>query len=115
MKTIQCDQGANTCIVPVKAPGFALVFLTDSPAVEGEFPMTFATTARTKAINTATVDPEVLATSNGHSGKIRARLGSTSYGSRGEATGLRTIVPGAFILLSVVSGGVFLIMIGSYI
>lgn len=90
VKTIQCDQSANTCIVPVKAPGFALVFLTDSPVLQDEHPMTFATTARTNTINTATIDPKVLATSNGQSGKQRVILGSTSHGSSGAAMGLRT-------------------------
>lgn len=79
--TIACDQGSNACLVPVKAPGFALVFLTDSPSLRTDAnggPVTFATTAQTRTVNTVTVDPEVLATSNGGSGKERSLLGSTS-------------------------------------
>ena len=84
VKTISCDTTANTCVVPVPAPGFALVFMdTSEPAVTfGTATQTFATTAHTKAHNTATADPSVLATSNGHSAQNRAgELGSTSPGS----------------------------------
>jgi len=100
--TIQCDQGANACVVPVKAPGFALVFLTDSPVLQDEAPASFATTAWTRTVNTATVDPLLLATSNGMSGKERSKYGSTSKGSVNGAMGLR-IVPRTFVLLSVTS------------
>ncbi|KAJ7486841.1 hypothetical protein FB451DRAFT_1127091 [Mycena latifolia] len=67
VKTVACDTGAQTCTVDVPAPGFALVFLTDAAFTEngGAPSVTFATTARTKTHNTATVDPVVLATSNG--------------------------------------------------
>ena len=113
VKTVQCDQTANVCIVPVKAPGFALVFLTDSPVLEDEAPKTFGTSARTRTVNTVTIDPQLLATSNGHSGKDRAKMGSTSAGSNG-AIGLGALVPGV-LLFSILSGGVFVIMAGSYL
>jgi len=79
--TIPC--GANGCTIPVPAPGFALVFLdnTAEPLKIGQATQTFATTAHTKAHNTATYDPSVLATSNGHSGMDRDGFGSTSSGS----------------------------------
>ncbi|KAJ8520351.1 hypothetical protein ONZ45_g2843 [Pleurotus djamor] len=77
---VPCDQNANTCQVRVPAPGFALVFINSDPTVE-DSDITFETTAFTKLINTATVDPEVLATSNGMSGKERQKMGSTSFGS----------------------------------
>ncbi|KAK0190675.1 glycoside hydrolase family 79 protein [Armillaria mellea] len=90
IKTVTCDQNANTCPITVPAPGFALVFLNDEAFTEtdGASPMTFATTAVTKTLNTATVDQGVLSTSNGHSG-MRDVLGSTSKGSQNGVTGLR--------------------------
>ncbi|KAJ7200294.1 hypothetical protein GGX14DRAFT_466601 [Mycena pura] len=68
VQTVACDAGAQTCTVTVPAPGFALVFLTDDAQTEtaGLPSVTFGTTARTKTRNTATVDPSVLATSNGN-------------------------------------------------
>ena len=86
---VPCDVNTNTCTVTVPAPGFALVFLndkayTDSTPSGGT--VTFATTAYTRTINTATVDLEVLETSNGHSGKDRANLRSTSKGSSSGTT-----------------------------
>ena len=42
---------------------------------------TFSTTKLIRTHNTATVDPAVLATSNGHSGMNGNKLGSTSFGS----------------------------------
>ncbi|KAF9649324.1 glycoside hydrolase family 79 protein [Thelephora ganbajun] len=88
--TVTCNND-NTCIVRVPAPGFALVFITDDPTnLGGGDPIqTYTTTAYPKIFNTATVDPSQLATSNGHSGKDRVNLGSTSYGSRSGAIGLR--------------------------
>ena len=72
-------------MVTVPAPGFALVFLSQNDAVlslgEESETKTFATTAYTNVKNTVTVDPTVVATSNGHSGKDRAlNRGSTSFG-----------------------------------
>lgn len=91
----------------MKAPAFALVFLTDPTAIQDspENPaLTFETTAFTKTINTATVDPSVLATSNGHSGKERQKLGSTSSGSVNAGEGLRALIPGISVLLSMLLG-----------
>ncbi|KAI0944685.1 hypothetical protein AcW1_002338 [Taiwanofungus camphoratus] len=87
VQTITCDQGANTCLVQVPAPGFALVFMSDE-AFEDSIPAstaTFATTAATNPIETATVNPSVLATSNGQNGLGRkeGKLGSTSERSNG--------------------------------
>ncbi|KAF5353171.1 hypothetical protein D9757_012643 [Collybiopsis confluens] len=82
IQTIPCDTSSNTCSIKVPAPGFALVFLTDDALVEsgsGDATTTFPTTAYTKLGNTATVDPRVLATSNGDRGS--GNLGSTSKGS----------------------------------
>jgi hypothetical protein len=81
---VPCDTTSNTCTVTVPAPGFALVFLNDK-AFEDSTPsgntLTFATTARTKTVNTATIDPKALETSNGHKGKDRVKMQSTSKGS----------------------------------
>jgi len=57
--TINCDTTANTCIVPVNAQGFALVFFDTiaEPLSIGQATATFATTAHTKLHNTATFDP----------------------------------------------------------
>ncbi|KAG7447455.1 glycoside hydrolase family 79 protein [Guyanagaster necrorhizus] len=102
IQTVTCDQNANnTCLIPVPAPGFALVFLNDEAFTEtaGASSMTFATTALTKTVNTATVDQAVLSTSNGHSG-MKDVLGSTSKGSQNGVVGLRTsgLLPTAFAI-----------------
>ncbi|KAJ7227744.1 glycoside hydrolase family 79 protein [Mycena haematopus] len=69
IETVNCDTTAQTCTVTVPAPGFALVFLASDASTQetaGAASMTFPTTAYTKTHNTATVDPSVLATSNGY-------------------------------------------------
>ncbi|KAF9458514.1 glycoside hydrolase family 79 protein [Collybia nuda] len=103
--TIPCDQSINACGIPVRAPGFALVFVADPAAdgAHGESVHTFETSAYTKTINTATVDPEVLATSNGHSGRERERMGSTSFGSVSAARGAG-VGPGVVLLLALMAG-----------
>lgn len=108
--SIDCDQSTNACIVPVKAPGFALVFLDSSADSEmigiGQATATYSTTAVTKTKNTVTMDPSVLATSNGHNGDERSRLGSTSSGSVSKADGGRAEMVKAVvgILAGVVAG-----------
>lgn len=106
--TVTCNND-NTCTVTVPAPGLALVFITDDPANLGSgSPVeTFTTTANTKTFNTAIVDPSVLASSNGHSGKDRANLGSTSYGSRSGAMGLRDGMLGVFYVVVSCAAGWF--------
>jgi len=75
--TVTCTN--NICQVKVPAPGFALVFLTDNAYTEDTpaTPLTFSTTVTSKARVTVSVDPLLLATSNGHSG-LELHLGSTS-------------------------------------
>lgn len=104
IETIQCDQAANTCQVKVPAPGFALVFMTEEAMRESEpaSTATFATTAITKAKNTATIDQAVLATSNGNKG-MQGRYGSTSAGSN-AAPRAAGAYPGAVALLAVIAG-----------
>ncbi|KAI0325777.1 hypothetical protein GY45DRAFT_1329894, partial [Cubamyces sp. BRFM 1775] len=84
VQTIQCNQGANTCDIKVPAPGIALVFVSDAAqqlAAASQSIATFPTTVITKTANTVSVDPSVLATSNGNNGKSRAnRIGGTSQG-----------------------------------
>ncbi|KAF6748271.1 hypothetical protein DFP72DRAFT_917475 [Ephemerocybe angulata] len=77
----------------------------DSEATEGQATATFATTAFTKAHNTVKVDPAVLATSNGHSGKERERLAGTSHGSiTGGAESRYGLVSSAVVLMSTLAG-----------
>ncbi|KAJ6595642.1 hypothetical protein DFH09DRAFT_144191 [Mycena vulgaris] len=81
--TIACDTSANTCLVPVPAPAFALVSLTEEEDIST---VTFSTSTYTNAAGTATIAASVLATSNGMSGK-NWELGSTSSGSNNAALG----------------------------
>lgn len=106
VSTVNCDQTANVCRIPVPSPGFALVFMNpaDPMIAESQAQKTFATTARTRTVNTVTVDPTVLATSNGHSADIRGSLGSTTHGSISSASGMHSLLPGATVLLSAVLG-----------
>ncbi|TFK99939.1 hypothetical protein BDV98DRAFT_623195 [Pterulicium gracile] len=97
METITCtpstsDEGAatSTCLVSVPAPGFALVYLTEDAIAAadrlGSQPTaTYSTSAVDKARNTATVPPEVLATSNGHDAKSDAAgVGGGGVTSKGS-------------------------------
>lgn len=101
--TIACDQAANTCSIPVPAPGFALVFLTDGAlsAVSPASTVTFPTTAtRTSTSTHIYIDPSMLATSYGHSGMRNVR-GATSQGSFSSAVSTRcTVLSIAFALLA---------------
>ncbi|KAF8636118.1 hypothetical protein AX17_003821 [Amanita inopinata Kibby_2008] len=95
IQTVPCDQERNLCIIRVPGPSFALVFLTDKAIAEvsgGPF-QTFSTSVITKTVATATFDPAVLATSNGHGGTKRL-LGSTSRGSLSGAVGPSHGLPG---------------------
>ncbi|KAG6864522.1 hypothetical protein C0991_008984 [Blastosporella zonata] len=95
--TVPCDPGTNICTIKVPAPGFALVFLSDNAMTEtsGAPATTFPTTAHTRYRNTVTIDPEVLATSNGHTGLNKKKLGSTSHGSNGALAVMGNGVAGA--------------------
>ena len=85
VSTIQCGQ--QGCVIPVSAPGFALVFLDNkAPALAvGQATQTFSTTRHTNVHNTATFDLSAVATSNGHSGKSRDQLMSSNYGKVNSA------------------------------
>ncbi|EGN92294.1 glycoside hydrolase family 79 protein [Serpula lacrymans var. lacrymans S7.3] len=104
VETVTCDQNANTCQVQVPAPGFALVFLSQSSLseVSPSAPQTFPTTAYTQTINTVTINPSVLATSNGR-GRT-GELGSTSKGNPNGASRVGVVGSGVALLLSIVVG-----------
>ncbi|KAI9454225.1 hypothetical protein BJY52DRAFT_765579 [Lactarius psammicola] len=104
--TVQCDTTANTCAVPVPAPGFALVFLTSDAlsAVSPTSTVTYPTTAQTRTVNTIFIDPSMLATSGGHSGMENIR-GATSPGSS-SASSLRATFPSALALFAAAMGAV---------
>ncbi|KAJ7811864.1 glycoside hydrolase family 79 protein [Mycena leptocephala] len=94
--SIACDTSANTCLIPVPAPAFALVFLTAEPDIST---VTFSTTAYTNTKGTATIAQSVLETSNGMSAKNRP-LGSTSSGSQNNGAERRGLVAvGRLVLL----------------
>ena len=103
IQTVPCDQNAGTCTINVPAPGFALVFVSDTAVQDSEpaATATFPTTALTKTINTATIAESVLATSNGHSGKDRF-MGSTSKGSSGAGRAAG-VIPSITAVLAVLA------------
>ncbi|CAK5270156.1 unnamed protein product [Mycena citricolor] len=99
IQTVNCDTNAQTCSVKVPAPGFALVFLSDSAQTQdaGLPSTTFATTLVTKTHNTATINPTLMATSNGERMADHALAGTSkppSAGSRLEIS-IMGVVAGA--------------------
>jgi len=106
-ETVQCDTTANTCQIKVPAPGFAMVFFSDTAMSEsdgnGAAQQTFATTVQTQTINTATVAPGTLATSNG--GKNRASF----RGSTSPQSGATRMVPGTVAIFAAAMGALFLV------
>ncbi|KAJ7064883.1 hypothetical protein C8F01DRAFT_1128585 [Mycena amicta] len=107
IKSVDCDTGAQTCTITVPAPGFALVFLSDSALTEnaGMPSVTFPTTAHTKTHNTATADPTLLATSNGNRMSDHELSGTSkppSAATRGAQVSLVT--------LGIVLGGLFALL-----
>ena len=106
VQTVPCDTNTNVCQIRVPAPGAAVGFFSadaQDAAGEGEGAQTFPTTVLTKTKNTVTIDPSVLATSNGMSGKDRDELSSTSQGSS-DAPRARGVVPGVSLLAAFVAG-----------
>jgi len=104
VQTITCQNGV--CPVKIPAPGFALVFLSNNALEEASSgpTTTFATTVSGNQENTATINPSVLATSNGRR-PIDGHLGSTSKGKMLYSGGIRLAgtLPNVMVLLSVVS------------
>ncbi|KAF9555149.1 hypothetical protein CPC08DRAFT_145293 [Agrocybe pediades] len=101
------NNNVKTCTIHVPAPSIALVFLSNNAMTETEGgpSKTFPTTYETRTHNTVTVDPAVLATSNGHSGMDK-HIGSTSEGSANGSVGMgmRSRQSVLWTLLSVVFG-----------
>jgi len=112
--TVPCDQTSNACQVHIPAPGFALVFITDDSGILSEDPAhTYSTTAYTKTWNTIKADLSVLATSNGHSGKDRQFMGSTSFESKTGAS--VTHDAAVSVIKAVVLGvGILALFVGLY-
>jgi hypothetical protein len=102
IQTVTCNTD-NTCNISVPAPGFALVFLVDVAADPESFPAvkTFATTALTKTQNTVTINPTLLATSNGQAG-ANFMEGSTSQGKR--PSGAARLMPPLAVVVSAALG-----------
>ena len=101
IEVVQCNQTNNSCTVTVYAPSYALVFLRDDAftQAESEPSMTFSTSVVTRTKNTATVNPSVLATSNGHyGGTFKDRLGRTSSGKPNGAFGVSWVLRGTMTL-----------------
>ncbi|KAF8064391.1 glycoside hydrolase family 79 protein [Lyophyllum atratum] len=99
----------SICVIRVPAPSYALVFLTDSAFTEtgGAPSTTFSTTFRTQVRNTVSVDPAVLATSNGHTAMGgKGKLGGTSDGANGAGGG---VGPGVGTVWAVVVGVVVVV------
>jgi len=99
VQTVDCAN--NVCQVQVPAPGFALVFLTDSAYSEStpQSTQTFPTTVHPRQRHTLSIDPSVLATSNGWLDK--GIMGSTSKESGAVAA---FAVSTTMTLLAVVAG-----------
>jgi hypothetical protein len=107
IRTISCSDGS--CRVNVPAPSFALVFVSEQALGESDSgaSRTFPTTLHTKTINTLTVDPRVIATSNGHSGFSKHGTWSTSRGiDHNAAFTLSQTIPSVVSLLIVAVGGI---------
>ncbi|KAG1733524.1 glycoside hydrolase family 79 protein [Suillus lakei] len=104
VQTIPCDQTNNVCQIKVPAPGFALVFLTDNALSESDQSptMTFSTTAYTNLHGpTITIDPSVLATSNGEKGLADALAGTSKGRQMSSAPGFAQALPS---LIAVMAG-----------
>ena len=79
-------------MIPVPAPGFALVFFdnTDEALKLGQATQTFSTSAWTQAHNTATYEPSAIPSSNGRSELSRGQIGGTSPGGENAAISARS-------------------------
>jgi len=110
VQTVNCDGGV--CKIQVPSPGFAMVFLTDNALSEStpQDVQTFSTPIHTKTINTVTIDPSILATSNGHSGSNgRNKLGSTSKQVAKSGASPIYVVPSGLVAFVAVIMGALLV------
>ncbi|KAG8865303.1 hypothetical protein FRB96_000193 [Tulasnella sp. 330] len=108
-ETIECDTTNNQCLIPMRAPSFALVFLSQS-ALTASSPstsstLTFATTSLTKKVGAGNilVNPAVLATMNGEGGPGTRYLGSTGK-SNASAGARQFVIPAMGSLLGLAIG-----------
>ena len=106
--TVPCTGGS--CRIPMRAPSFALVFLSDQSLNDvtptGPETATFPTTVTTRRHGQVFVDPSVLATSNGDGGAqelLKAQWQATSEGS--VSSGMRVGVS-LGVVVGVLVGGV---------
>ncbi len=78
-------------MVPVPGPGAALVFVSNEAQASSDpnASQTYSTTTVTNAIQTLTIEPSVLAHSNGHSGNFP--LSGTSKGGANAALRMHSI------------------------
>ncbi|KAJ6507834.1 glycoside hydrolase family 79 protein [Mycena vitilis] len=101
VQTVTCKSD-NTCDVKVPAPGFALVFLADVSTDKETYAAvpTFSTTILTKTQNTVSIDPSLLATSNGQPGTnfMPART------SKGKTSGVAQFLPHLTVVVCVSLG-----------
>ncbi|KAF8671099.1 Glycosyl hydrolase family 79 C-terminal beta domain [Rhizoctonia solani] len=115
--TIDCDPITNQCSVPLRAPSLALVFVTEAAlqnsSPEQDATASFETTFLTRVRHTATVEQEVLATSNGRGGRNGHRVGSTSFGSIGNGMAPNMGLPGMSALMGIALGTVMVMFYGN--
>lgn len=106
-ETIECDTTNNQCLIPMRAPSFALVFLSQQALTASSPPtsstLTFATTSLTKAGGNLLVNPSVLATMNGEGGPGVRYVGSTGK-SNVSAAGRQFVIPALGSLLGLAIG-----------
>lgn len=107
VETVTCANAV--CQIQVPAPGFALVFLTANAFTESNPTnvQTFTTSTLRKTQTVPSIDPSVLATSNGHSGGGRVKMYSTSKGEH-ESAGVGMKVP-SWVATVAVTGGAMLV------
>jgi len=103
--TIDCANGA--CVVPVYAPSIALVFLSPNALTDSSAAANATTTFATTVMGTgsATVNPQVMETSNGQNGPA-GQVGSTSQQRASQSGSRRSVVPSVGLVMGLVGMGV---------
>ncbi|KAJ7692569.1 glycoside hydrolase family 79 protein [Mycena rosella] len=104
--TVACNPD-NTCNITVPAPGFALVFLADVSADAESYlaVQTFPTTgAVTKTQNTASINPTLLATSNGQAGANFMQAGTSLGRKKGKTAAAARFLPHLAVVVSISLG-----------
>ena len=102
VQSLTCDTSSNTCMITVPAPGMALVSFT--PTSDAAYPThTYATSTMSATTTKATVDPSVIATSNGSKGG-GAGMGSTSREKSQTSRATSQVAPSLFVFLGMLFG-----------